>query len=109
MCWRHAHHHFAVFAAPEQADTASPASSFDFNDFNQEAVHLNYTSLGNGGYANPFLMPDLPMDLDAFTENFGWVSTNRGSACSINVLADTMIRVASRWICNLQHNSHWAE
>lgn len=30
--------------------------------------------MANGGYANPFLMPDVPMDLDAFTNNFGWVS-----------------------------------
>lgn len=54
-------------------DTASPVSSFDFNDFAAEAANLEYQSMSNGGYANPFLMPDVPMDLDAFTNNFGWV------------------------------------
>ncbi|KAF2625223.1 hypothetical protein BU25DRAFT_117067 [Macroventuria anomochaeta] len=58
--------------APEQIDTASPASSFDFNDFATEAANPNYQFMGTGGYANPFLMPDVPMDLDAFTESFGW-------------------------------------
>lgn len=61
-----------VFATPEQTETDSPDSTFDFNDFNSEAAHLNYATFANGGYANPFLMPDVPMDLDAFTENFGW-------------------------------------
>ena len=64
----------AVNLATEQVDTASPASSFDFNDFPNEAVDLNFPALGSGGYANTFLMPDVPMDLDAFTESFGWVS-----------------------------------
>lgn len=57
---------------PEQVDTASPASSFDFNDFTTEATNLDYQFMGTGGYANPFLMPDVPMDLDAFTQSF-WV------------------------------------
>lgn len=54
-------------------ETASPASSFDFNDFAAEAANPEYQFMSNGGYANPFLMPDVPMDLDAFTNNFGWV------------------------------------
>ncbi|KAJ4985215.1 fungal specific transcription factor [Stagonosporopsis vannaccii] len=61
-----------VFVAAEPVDTASPASPFDFNDFTHQAANMNYQSLGNGGYANPFLMSDLPMDLDTFTESLGW-------------------------------------
>ncbi|KAF1928492.1 uncharacterized protein M421DRAFT_147752 [Didymella exigua CBS 183.55] len=54
--------------APEQALTTSPASSFDFNDFTAEATDPNYQFTRD--YANPFLMPDIPMDLDAFTQSF---------------------------------------
>lgn len=60
-------------AAQEQVDTASPASSFDFNDFTTEATNAEYRFIGNSGYANPFLMPDIPVDLDAFADNFDWV------------------------------------
>ena len=63
--------------APEQIDPASPASSFDFNDFTAEAANPDFQFMGNGGYTNPFLMPDVPMDLDAFTESFGWVGDDR--------------------------------
>lgn len=57
----------------EKYDTASPASSLDFNDFTNESMNPNYQFLGNGGYVNPFLMSDIPMDLDTFTETFDWV------------------------------------
>ena len=57
---------------PEQIETMSPASSFDLNDFTAEATDPHYHLMANSGYANPFLMPDIPMDLDAFTQNF-WV------------------------------------
>ncbi|XPS77820.1 hypothetical protein M3J09_009846 [Ascochyta lentis] len=58
--------------AQEQVDTASPTSSFDFNDFATEAATSDHRFMNNGGYANPFLMPDVPLDLDAFTHTFGW-------------------------------------
>lgn len=57
---------------PEQTETLSPASSFDLSDFTAEATDPNYQFLGISGYANPFLMPDVPMDLDSFTQDF-WV------------------------------------
>ncbi|KAF3032589.1 hypothetical protein E8E12_001956 [Didymella heteroderae] len=55
---------------PEHTETMSPASSFDLNDFTAEATDPNYQFMGTSGYANPFLMPDVPMDLDAFTQSF---------------------------------------
>ena len=36
-------------------------------------MNPNYQFLGNGAYVNPFLMSDIPMDLDTFTEAFDWV------------------------------------
>ncbi|KAJ8117619.1 hypothetical protein OPT61_g1221 [Boeremia exigua] len=67
-----AHEQSNMSAHPEQVDTESPVSSFDFNDFTNEAGNLHYPTLSNGSYVNPFLMPDMPMDLDAFTESFVW-------------------------------------
>ncbi|KAF3007741.1 hypothetical protein E8E13_009945 [Curvularia kusanoi] len=67
-----AHGHQRRSVVSEQYDTASPASSLDFNDFNNEVANPNCQFLGNSGYVNPFLMPDIPMDLDSFTESFGW-------------------------------------
>ena len=44
--------------------------------------------MGNGGYANPFLMPDVPMNLDAFTESFSWVGDDTNLKWSLREIAD---------------------
>lgn len=64
----------------EQIENASPTSSFDFNDFTAEAMNPNYQFMETGGYANPFLMPSVPMDLDAFTQSF-WVGFEYQTLC----------------------------
>lgn len=58
----------------EQIDTASPTSSFDFNDFTADATNSGYHFMENGDYVNSFLVPDVAMDLDVFADSFGWVS-----------------------------------
>lgn len=70
----------------------SPASSFDLNDFTAEAIDPNYQFMGTTGYANPFLMPDVPMDLDAFTQNI-WVCYKRAEL--VDCLTNATTRAAS--------------
>ncbi|KAJ4324418.1 hypothetical protein N0V94_001316 [Neodidymelliopsis sp. IMI 364377] len=59
--------------AQEHMDTASPVSSFDFNDFTAEAATLDLQFIGHGGYGNPFLVSDVNMDLDALTDGINWL------------------------------------
>jgi hypothetical protein len=46
--------------------------------------------MGNGGYANPFLMPDVPMNLDAFAESFGWVGDDMSLKHSLREITDVL-------------------
>lgn len=37
--------------------------------------------MGNNGYANPYALGDMPMDLGSFTEAFNWVCCFLGISC----------------------------
>jgi hypothetical protein len=59
---------------PEYVEAASPASSFDFNEFTNAAANSNFLPMVNGApFTNDFLAGNMQMDLGAFPGTFDWV------------------------------------
>lgn len=54
-------------------NTVSPAPSFDINDFTASTPNGAFFTMGNGGYGNPFLMEDMPIDPGTYSDAFNWV------------------------------------
>ncbi|KAI8934105.1 hypothetical protein NX059_008867 [Plenodomus lindquistii] len=64
--------HSNMDATMEYGELTSPAPSFDFNNFAPDDNGMNMFALSNNGYANPFALGDMSMDIGPYPEAFNW-------------------------------------
>jgi len=57
---------------PDQKTYASPAPSFDLNEFSADPANAAYFHMGNANYNNSLWMEEMPMQPGPFGANFNW-------------------------------------